>query len=72
MTDKPNPTEGPSALWADISEALATIRNALTETSLCLRDYQFEHDPIQREHASVIARALSEKIALQAQQTWRK
>ncbi len=66
MTNKPNESDGLDARWAELADALAAFRDALTKTSLCLNDCLFEHDVVGRAIASDMAQQLTEKITLQA------
>lgn len=47
----------------DISRALFAMRDALTKLSLALKDWQFDHDIIQRERVSVITQHLMADLA---------
>ncbi len=67
MTDKLDDSDGPDAPWAELADALVVFRDALTQTSLCLNDYLFEHDVVGRGEASDMAQQLAQKITLKAQ-----
>ena len=67
MTNKHNDSDGVDARWAELAVALAAFRDALTQTSLCLNDYLFEHDVVGRGEASDMAQQLAQKITLKAQ-----
>ncbi len=67
MTNKHNDSDGVDARWAELAVALAAFRDALTQTSLCLKDHMFEHDVVGQGKASDMAQQLVEKITLQTQ-----
>ncbi len=55
--DNPKPT------IAQLVDALHIMRDALTNTSLMLRDIQFEHDKAQRRAASEASKRLLDKTS---------
>lgn len=52
-----------STILAEVSAALFELRDALVETSLSLRDWQFETDLEQRKIAENTVQKLLEQIA---------
>ena len=51
-----------SKALAEISVALSTLRDALMQLSVALKDWQFATDVIQRQKSDVIVRQLLQKL----------
>ena len=51
-----------SKTLAEISVALATLRDALMHLSVALTDWQFATDVVQRQKSDVIVRQLLQKL----------
>jgi hypothetical protein len=71
MTDKHNDSDSVNVSWAELSTALLEFRDALMEVSLCLRDYQFDHDFGGRNEAAILAQELKEKFTVQGERSRR-
>ena len=51
-----------SKVLAEISDALFTLRDALMQLSVALKDWQFATDVEQRQKSDVIVRQLLQKL----------
>jgi len=51
-----------SKALAEISVALSTLRDALMQLSVALKDWQFATDVIQRQKSDLIVRQLLQKL----------
>lgn len=71
--DKPGTNRQPvhqaandAATLEDVSRALLAMRDALTQLSLALKDWQFEHDLTKRENVQSITQGLFTSLATAA------
>ena len=62
MDEKPEPAAEPDPRWLALAQALIGLRDALTEVSLNLQDFSFEHDVAQRLEAQRLAQQLEQRI----------
>ncbi len=57
---------GDAAYLQDVSRTLFAMRDALTQLSLSLKDWQFEYDFVQHGHAVDITQGLLARLTEQA------